>query len=94
MVFETKELGLEAVVEMVEKEFPAAIWAAGRCRCGAEEGDYAGTINSEDYGVVGLALTPNGPQPLVSGWAVHSHGKTPADALGLAYGKALGEGRG
>lgn len=79
-MFKTEELNLEAIVEMVEKEFPTAIWAAGRCRCGDDAGGYAGTISDDD-------------DYAVQGWAVHAHGKTPADALGIAYGQALGEGR-
>jgi hypothetical protein len=91
--FKSEVLGLQDVANMVEREFPTAVWGVGKCSCEAPEGPYAGTIHSEDWTPGLFALTPNGLVPMSSGWVVHCHAKTAADALGFAYGKALGEGR-
>jgi len=90
--FKTPALALADVVSMVEAELPEAVWAVGKCRCGDPAGDYAGTIHSADFAQY-MQLDARGLVPVTVGWSVHAHAATATDALGIAYGTALGEGR-
>jgi hypothetical protein len=77
-LFSREALGLEATIEMVEKDLPGALWAVWRCGCGSPEGVYASRICSLDF-------DPN----TKAGWCVHAHGKDLPAALAGSYGLAM-----
>jgi hypothetical protein len=93
-MFKTDSLGLEAVIEMVERDLPPPewLWGVGRCPCGHDDGDFAARITTADYQpsyramdmMRGAVVTVQG-----AGHDAHAHGETAASALGRAYGIAL-----
>lgn len=90
MVFDKEALRLDEVVKFIETDFVDINWIVGVCRCGAEEGPYAGTIFTSNYAVLGFELRlDEGLVPITQGWRVHAHAANPADALSNCYRKAL-----
>ena len=94
MVFETKAVTLEQVISMIEGDLVGWLWYVAKCPCGHELGDYSAVVVSADYreGGAGLALGNRGLEVVAiepQGHRIGSHGSSPADALGRAYGEAL-----
>jgi hypothetical protein len=74
---EARELGLEEVVEVVERDLPTLLWGVWRCDCGSPEGRYAARMCTADF-----------DPSRSTGWNVGTHGTTAANALGAAYTQA------
>lgn len=96
MVFETNAATLEEVIAMIEADLVGWLWYVAKCPCGHELGDYSAVVVSPDFreGGAGLALGARGLEMVAieaQGHRIGSHGSSPADALGRAYGEALGK---
>jgi hypothetical protein len=91
-MFKTDALGLEAVIEMFERDLPGWTWGVGRCPCGNPDGDYSARVTSPDYQqpMMALNLATGQMAPVQgSGHDIGAHGQTPAQALSRVYGHAL-----